>query len=109
MPHSGTKGILFESSEEASKFLEDVLRVLNVKVNDLGDIYGLSEDIGEQIKENKKPLPYRFFKTICDHTDLTMDDYSYKIVPLHLDQCPLCETPSASADSLFCHKCGNRF
>lgn len=33
MPHSGTKGILFANQAEASKFLDDVLRVLNVRVN----------------------------------------------------------------------------
>ncbi len=109
MPHSATKGILFENSEEAKRFLDDVLRVLNVKEADLGDIYGLNEDIGEQIKENETPLPYRFFITICDCTELTVDDYNYVIVPLHLDKCSVCQTPTVSTDSLFCHKCGIRF
>ncbi|KUO52816.1 MAG: hypothetical protein APF76_02455 [Desulfitibacter sp. BRH_c19] len=109
MSHSATKGILFENSEEAKKFLDDILRVLSIKVDDLGDIYGLNEDIGEQIKENRKPLPFRFFETICGHTELTMDNYTYKIVPLHLDKCSVCQTPTVGAGSLFCHKCGFRF
>lgn len=106
---SATKGILFENSKEAQRFLEDVLRVLNIKVDDLGGIYGLNEDISKQIKENIKPLPYRFFKTICDHTELTTENYSYIIVPLHLDKCSVCENPTISTESLFCHKCGCTF
>ncbi|MEW6624344.1 MAG: hypothetical protein AB1420_14640 [Bacillota bacterium] len=92
MPNSDKKGILFKNAHEAERFLKDVLNSLNISIMDLGSVYGKPDNIGLQIKENQRPIPLRFFTTICIHTELNPQDYDYIIITEDNDQCYVCKT-----------------